>query len=90
MKQSSDSRNENKGRSSSRSARFDVEKFLPEDLLTEITVLFQDSGYVTISPRELTKSDWYRINESVKQMGGVWISNDRFSHWSIPFSRRRD
>ena len=63
-----------------------MEKFLPVDLLTEVTVLLQDSGYVTISPRELTKPDWLRINESVKEMGGVWVSNDRFSHWSIPFS----
>jgi hypothetical protein len=74
----------------SRSARFEVEKLMPEDLLTEVTVLFQDSGYVTVSPRELTKSDWFRINESVKQLGGVWISNDRFSYWSIPLSRKRE
>ncbi len=73
----------------SRSIQAKVEKYLPEDLLTEVTVLSQDSGYVTISPKELSKPDWRRVNESVKQMGGIWISNNRFSHWSIPFSRKR-
>lgn len=82
-------KNKGNGIPSSRSIRAKVEKHLPGDLLTEVTVLFQDSGYVTISPRELTKPDWGRVNESVKKMGGVWISNERFSHWSIPFSRTR-
>jgi len=89
------------GMSSSSFARAEVQKYLPQDLLRKVTILLQDSGYVTISPRELTRhelkrydwgrqltrSDWGRFNEKVKQMGGLWISNVRFSHWSIPFSR---
>jgi len=75
------------GRPSSRPARAEVQKYLPRDLLPKVTILLWDSGYVTISPRETTRSDWGRLNEKVEQMGGLWISNDRFSHWSIPFSR---
>ena len=62
-------------------------KFLPNDLLTEITVLLQDSGYVTIRPLKLTRIDWIRLDRSVKNMGGTWVSNARFSHWSIPLIR---
>jgi hypothetical protein len=74
---------------SSRFACAEVRKHLPQDLLSKVTMLLQDSGYVTISPRELSIFDWRIMNDHVKQMGGVWVSNDRFSHWSIPFSRTR-
>jgi hypothetical protein len=72
---------------SSRFACTEVRKHLPQDLLSQVTVLLQDSGYVTISPRVLTRPDWYRIDEKVRQMGGLWVSNERYNHWSIPFSR---
>jgi hypothetical protein len=65
----------------------EVRKHLPQDLLSQITVLLQDSGYVTISPRVLTRADWNRINEKVGQMGGLWVSDQRYNHWSIPFAR---
>jgi hypothetical protein len=64
----------------------EVKKHLPEDLLSNVTILLQDSGYVTISPRELTRSDWRRFNEQVKQMGGLWILKGARAHWSIPWS----
>jgi hypothetical protein len=67
----------------------EVRKHLPQDLLSQITVLLQDSGYVTISPRVLTRADWNRINQKVGQMGGLWVSKERYNHWSIPFSRTR-
>ena len=78
------------GKSSSNFSRADVQKYLPQDLLPQVTILIQDSGYVTIKPRELTRHDWARLNEIAKQMGGIWISNNRFSHWSIPLSRIRE
>jgi len=74
---------------SSRFACAEVQKHLPQDLLPKVTVLLQDSGYVTISPRVLTRPDWHRIDEKVRQMGGLWVSNERYNHWSIPFSRTR-
>ena len=76
----------NQDERSSRFACAEVRKHLPQDLLPQVTVLLQDSGYVTISPRELSRLDWRNMNEKVKQMGGLWVSNDRYSHWSIPFS----
>jgi hypothetical protein len=63
-----------------------IHKFLPEDLLSKVTILFQESGYLTISPNQLTKYDWRRFNNKVKQMGGLWISDGEHSHWSIPWS----
>ena len=74
---------------SSRFACIEVQKYLPRDLLPKVTVLLQDSGYVTISPRVLTRPDWHRIDEKVRQMGGLWVSNERYNHWSIPFPRTR-
>ena len=64
----------------------EVRKLLPIDLLPYVTVLLQDSGYVTIKPERLIRSDWIRINDHVRRMGGIWISNSKHSHWSIPFS----
>jgi len=64
----------------------EMKKHLPGDLLSKVTILLQDSGYVTISPTELTRYDWRRFNEKVKQMGGLWIFNGRLSRWSIPWS----
>jgi len=63
----------------------EVIKLLPKDLLPYVTVLFQDSGYVTICPRQLERSDWMRINDQVRRLGGIWISIRKHSHWSIPF-----
>ena len=60
----------------------EVKKHLPEDLLSRVTILLQDSGYVTISPRELTRDDWRRFNEKVKQMGGLWILEG--ARWLVP------
>jgi hypothetical protein len=79
----------NKDDGNSRFACEEVRKHLPQDLLPQVTVLLQDSGYVTISPRELSGLDWRNVNEQVKKMGGIWVSNRRFSHWSIPFSSAR-
>ena len=73
----------------SRFACAEVQKHLPQDLLPQVTVLLQDSGYVTISPRGLERHDWHRIDEKVRQIGGQWVSNERYNHWSIPFSRTR-
>ena len=63
-----------------------VQRYIPLDLQSKVTILLQDSGYVTISPRGLSRLDWRRLNNIIKQIGGVWISDGRFSHWSIPFS----
>lgn len=71
----------------SRTACAEIRKNLPYDLLPFITVLLQDSGYVTIKPRRINHPNWIRVNEKVKQMGGIWVSNGRFSHWSISYSR---
>jgi hypothetical protein len=65
----------------------EVKKHLPEDLLPKVTILLQDSGYVTISPKELSRYDWRRFNQKVKQMGGLWIPNGIQAHWSIPWSQ---
>ena len=64
----------------------EVQKHLPQDLLTNVTILLQDSGYVTISVKEMTRYDWRRFNEKVKQMGGLWIFDGARAHWSIPWS----
>jgi hypothetical protein len=79
----------NRDEHSSRFACEEVRKHLPQDLLPQITVLLQDSGYITISPRVLTRADWRRVNQKVRQMGGLWVSKERNNHWSIPFSRKR-
>jgi hypothetical protein len=65
----------------------EVQKHLPEDLIPKVTILLQDSGYVTISPIELSRYDWRRFNQKVKQMGGLWIRNDMQAHWSIPWTQ---
>jgi len=64
----------------------EVRKLLPNDLLPYVTVLFQDSGYVTVCPRQLVRPDWIRMNDQVRRLGGIWVSNRNHSHWSIPFS----
>jgi hypothetical protein len=66
-----------------------VQNCLPPDLLSKLTILLQDSGYVTIKPKKLKKDDWIRINEKVQQMGGLWISSERLSHWSIPYTQEK-
>ena len=66
----------------------EVRKLLPKDLLPYVTVLFQDSGYVTVCPRQLERTDWIRINDQVIRLGGIWVSNQKHSHWSIPFSNQ--
>ena len=65
----------------------EMQNHLPEDLLPKVTIFLQDSGYVTISPIELTGYDWHRFNEKVKQMGGLWILGGARAHWSIPWSQ---
>jgi hypothetical protein len=81
--------NINQYKQTSRIASAKVKKHLPQDLLSEVTVLLQNSGYVTISSRSLTRPDWHRIDEKVRQMGGIWVSNGRNKYWSIPYSRTR-
>ena len=70
-------------------ARLKVKKQLPQDLLLQLTVLLQNSGYVSINPIKLTREDWRRVNEKVKEMGGVWVSKGVNNHWSIPLSWTR-
>jgi hypothetical protein len=67
----------------------EMQKHLPEDLLSKVTILLQDSGYVTISPIELTRYEWRQFNEKVKRMGGLWISAGAHAHWSVPWSEKR-
>jgi len=64
-----------------------VLKYLPKDQLPNVTILLQDSGYVTIRPMRLRRSDWGKLNRSIKRIGGLWVSNNNFSHWSIPLTR---
>ncbi|MFA5868561.1 MAG: hypothetical protein WC941_02535 [Candidatus Bathyarchaeia archaeon] len=75
------------GRPDSKTVFSDVLKYLPNDLLPDITILLQDSGYITIRPIKLDRADWGRLNASVKKMGGVWVPHAGFSHWSIPLTR---
>jgi hypothetical protein len=65
----------------------EVQKHLPEDLLSKVTILLQDTGYVTICPIELNRYDWRRFNEKVKQMGGLWLFDGARAHWSIPWAQ---
>ena len=74
------------GRPNSKTVFSEVLKYLPNDLLTEITILLQDSGYITIRPIKLARADWYRLDRSVKKMGGLWVPHAGFSHWSIPLA----
>ena len=64
----------------------EMKRHLPEDILRKVTILIQDSGYVTISPVELTRPEWRRFDEKVKQMGGLWLFDCARVHWSIPWS----
>ena len=75
------------GRPDSRTVFSEVLGYLPKDLLTEVTILLQDSGYVSVKPIRLARADWYRLDRIVKKMGGIWVRNTRFSHWSIPLTR---
>ena len=74
-------------RPDSKSVFSTVIRCLPNDLLTGITILLQDSGYITIRPIKLARMDWYRLDRSVKKMGGVWIRGSSLSHWSVPLTR---
>ena len=65
----------------------EVHRHLPADLLSKVTILLQDSSYVTINPKRLTRREWRRFNEKVRQMGGLWIFDDVGAHWSIPWSQ---
>ena len=82
-----DNRRNFNGRPSSKLMRAEVMRYLPRDLQSKVTVIVQASGYATILPTRFTRRDWVRLNESVVRMGGLWFSNSRFSHWSIPLSR---
>jgi hypothetical protein len=64
-----------------------MKKYLPVDLLPKVTILLQDTGYVTISPIELTRYEWRQFNEKVQQMGGIWLWDGARAHWSIPWSQ---
>ena len=80
--------NENQfGRPASTTVFSEVLGYLPKDLHTEVTILLQESGYVSIKPIRLARADWYKLDRIVKKMGGIWVSNTRFSHWSIPLTR---
>ena len=74
------------GRPDSKTVFSDVIKYLPNDLLTGITILLQDTDYITIRPIKLARMDWYRLDRSVKKMGGLWVPHAGFSHWSIPLT----
>ena len=74
------------GRPNSKTVFSEILKYLPKDLLTDITILLQDSGYITIRPIKLARVDWYRLDRSVKKMGGLWVRHAGFSHWSIPLA----
>jgi hypothetical protein len=65
----------------------EMKNHLPEDLLPKVTILLQDSGYVTISPIVLTRYEWRRFNVKVKQMGGLWMFDGGRAHWSIPWAQ---
>lgn len=82
-----DDRRDFNGRSASILMRTEVSKYLPQDLLSKVTIILQASGYATLMLTQFTRRDWVRLNERVIRMGGLWISNSRFSHWSIPLSR---
>jgi len=77
--------NKNQGEHSSRFACVEIRKHLPSGLLPKVTVLLQDSGYVTISPRELSRHDWRNMNKQVRQMGGLWVSNQDTVIGASPF-----
>ena len=66
-----------------------IMKQLPLYILQKVTVLIQESGYVSISPKGLSKPDWLLVNEKVKEMGGFWVSSGGYNHWSIPLSWTR-
>ena len=73
-------------RPDSKSVFSNVIRCIPNDLLTGITILLQDTGYITIRPIKLARMDWYRLDRSVKKMGGVWVHGSSLSHWSIPLT----
>ena len=75
------------GKPSSQSVMGEVLRYVPKDLIPSITILLQASGCVTIRPTRLFRSDWRRLDYSVKRMGGHWISDHSFSHWIIPMVR---
>ena len=79
--------NINQYKHTSRVASAKVKKHLPQDLLPQVTVVLQDSGYVTISSRSLTRPDWHRIDEKVRQMGGIWVSSEGNKYCRIPNSQ---
>ena len=64
----------------------EIQKHLPADLIPKVTILLQDSGYISISPNKLNGVEWRRFNEKVKQMGGIWLFDSTHPHWSIPWS----
>ena len=64
-------------------------KQLPLYVLPKLTVLIQESGYISISPKGLTKTVWLMVNEKVREMGGFWVPSGGYNHWSIPLSWTR-
>ncbi len=63
----------------------EVQKCLPPELISKLTILLQESGYITIKPKKMDRADWVKINNAVNNVGGLWISEGRLSHWSIPY-----
>ena len=66
----------------------DVQKCLPPELISKLTILLQESGYITIKPKKMDKDEWIMINDAVNHMGGQWISKRELSHWSIPYTQK--
>jgi len=64
-------------------------KQLPRHILPKLTVLIQESGNVSISPKGVTKPEWLLVNEKVKEMGGFWVSSGGYNHWNVPLSWKR-
>ena len=73
----------------SKKARLTIMKQLPRHVLPKLTVLIQESGNVSISPKRLTKTDWLLVNDKVKEMSGSWVPSGGYNHWSIPLSWTR-
>ena len=81
--------NKNKEKKDSNDSHLMIVNQLPQDLLHQVAVLIQDSGTVSIRPKRLSRSDWGRINDKVREMGGVWVSHGEVNHWQIPLSWTR-
>lgn len=66
----------------------EIQQFFSQDILSKLTILLQNSGYITIKPERMDREDWIIVNDKVKQIGGLWVSKGKLSHWSIPYTHR--